>query len=58
MERWIAGVSQWFRQKLQFLSQYLFPLLKLISNELLKLSYLILELLTDLVTPILECAGM
>ena len=57
MERWTAGVSQWFRQKLHFLSQNLFPLLKLISNELLKLSYLILELLTDLVTPILDFAG-
>ena len=36
----------------------LFPLLKLISIKFLKLSYLILELLTDLVTAILECADM
>ena len=58
MERWTAGVSQWFRPKLQFLNQNLFPMLKLISIKLLKSSYLILELLTDLITPILECADM
>ena len=58
MESWTAGVSQWFRPKLRFLSPNLFPLLKLISIKLLKLSYLILESLTDLVNPILECADM
>ena len=58
MERWTAGVSQWFRLKLQFLSPNLFPLLKLVSIKPLKLSNLILELLTDLFTPILECADM
>ena len=51
-------MSQWFRPKLQFLSPNLFSLLKLISIKPLKFSNLILELLTDLVTPILECADM